>query len=299
MAVTGAVVVVGSITVAEVATAVAVVGMVTSVVGMVTHNKTLTQVGAVMSLAGGIASAGFSGAFAGADAVATADATSASTASDMAGMNTPNPNIQWNADFNPAPVNPSEGLINGATAQLNPNVVAPYSGSGINPSDPSSIGLNANNPLPTGLNPQLYSPPNIPPTSEPSVFNPTPSGTQTATSATTVPTASTSTNPSASVLDQAVKTTGGNTNALLKWFSDLPATAKASVVQGIGGALGGLSGAYSENQKLSLAQLQNSQEWQKYQTSYTNLNSPSKITFNPAPKVANGGLINSATKPAV
>jgi hypothetical protein len=88
---------------------------------------------------------------------------------------------------------------------------------------------------------------------------------------------------------------------LTQWFSSLSPNAQAGVVQVVGAGLGGLSAAYTAQQKLALEQLQTSQAWQKY----TSAQAPStagttNITYPKAaaPQPPAAGLINTAAKGA-
>ncbi|APB99012.1 hypothetical protein [Polynucleobacter asymbioticus] len=303
---------ISTLTVAAVAEAVAVVGMAVSVAGMVTHDKTLTQVGAVMSLAGGltagVAEAGMFDAATGevgsalagppvsmanpvADAAVIPDATTSLSVSPSIDVNAaPGASSSGATNFDGSPVIQSSAsdtsVLPTSTTQsggLNPNA----GGTGINPSANSS-GINTNglasNTSTTGTNGL----------STPGIDN------------TTNLSGSLNANNVAANTLKDIPTTGSN--AISTWWNGLSGSSKSAVVQGIGGALGGLSNSYTAQQKLALEQLINSQAYQKYQTSYANINSPSTINYTPAAPAAPAnlltgqpsvGLINSAAKPAV
>ena len=289
--------------VADIAIAVAEVGVALSVAGAVTHDKTLTEVGGVMSLAGGLTSvAADAGMF---------DAATGEVGSQLAGPPSSLANIAPDT-----PVIPDASTSVSASPTTDVNV-------GPDTSSANTTFDNAANNASTATNGGL----STDTTNGPSSLTQAPAGSSPTTTTSTpgadgilnssanpnvgVPNATSTFGsiqaPGTQLLNQGLQQSGDNGNALASWWNSLSGSSKAAVVQGVGGALGGLSSAYTAQQKLALEQLINSQSYQKYQQAYANANSPSTITYTPAATPAgnlisgqqSGGLINSATKPAV
>ena len=229
-------------TVGTIATGVEAAGVTLSVVGVVTGDKTLSQVGAVMGIAGGLTDFG-AGMFA--DVGGTATQIGSATTD---GASTIDPATGAVASTPVTPVTP--------VTQATDAVAAPVTGS-------TSPLLNASTPS--------------------GVVNGTPAWGGGAAGGELSDTAMAPT-PAASTA------TGGN--SLLsntgKWIGNLPAPQQGMLVTGglqAGGmALGGLANAYSNSQKMALAQQAQNLAQQQYNTSVASANSPVAIGAPPVPQ---------------
>jgi hypothetical protein len=288
--------------VGTIALAVSEVGVGLSVVGAVTHNQTLSQIGGVMGIAGAVTTLGASAAASG-----MFDAATDEVGSGLAG-NTENIAADQNTSLTPdASTSPNNNVTASPTSSTNdPMSGSNTFGSGGNAAISSDNGLinNGAQANPAQVNSASASatqatssnlPDSLATTSGSSTFGNAGSATVNADGA------------GNQLLKMGLEQSENNGSSLINWFDDLNSGTKAALVQGVGGALGGLSNAYTAQQKLALEQLINSQSFQKYQTAYSNVNAPSTISFTPA--TANpsnlvtgqqsSGLINSASKPAV
>lgn len=276
----------GAVTAAGVATvagAVAEAGAVMAVAGAVTGNKNLSQIGGDLAIAGGVTGLGAS-AFDALSASTVAD----TTANTVAGSTAPAATTATATD--------ASGIANGlampaggaAADSAIPGTVDPSIASMTNaataPSSGSLADLTAN-PASTLATPPtgVSLTPGVSPAGIPTTGTPYDPNSPLASYPTTyTPSAADSSSQVNQLLDQ-----GSKQADTASWFSSLDAPTKAMVVTGLtqagGAALGGLSNAYTTQQKMALAQLQNSQEYQKYLTAMGNLNSAPQSQFTGMP----------------
>ncbi len=292
--------------VGTIALAVSEVGVGLSVVGAVTHNQTLSQIGGVMGIAGAVTTLGASAAASG-----MFDAATDEVGSGLAG-NTENIAANQNTALTPdASTSPNANVTASPTSSANDPMSGTNTfGSGGNATISSDNGLINNE---AQANPAQVNSSSTSATQATSSNLPD-SSAATSGSSTFGNAGSATVNADGTgnqLLKMGLEQSQNNGSSLINWFDDLnsgtKAALKAALVQGVGGALGGLSNAYTAQQKLALEQLINSQSFQKYQTAYSNVNAPSTISFTPA--TANpsnlvtgqqsSGLINTAAKPAV
>lgn len=252
--------------VASVAGAVAEAGAALAVTGVVTGSKTLQNIGGTMAVAGGVTDLGAMAvnAFDAAPAVADATQGTAATTTDTAASS--GSAMPVNDSFTGA-APASQGIIGqtvvdptaltadpASTLSTMPTTQVP----GVTPAVPGA------GPVTTGGipfdNPAL----------------PTGSG--------TLPASMSSTDVANynNALQEGLKS-----GDITTWFKSLDPATKAIVTSGLvqtgGAALGGLSSAFTAQEQLQLAQLKNSQDFQKYATAMGNLNSAPTQSFTGTP----------------
>ena len=271
-------------------------GLATSVVGALTHNQTLTAAGGGLSLGAGVAGLADIGAAgittqAPAPIEDLANGPSAINNSVSLGAGAAMPgdnasiianNLTNSADVGQAGITPAGGsslnvpgsdalnstmgpvsTSTGNTGLLSTATPAPTTGAGaaIPGDNASTIANNLTNSAASAPLPAQYAA---------SAVNPT-------------------TGAQLTAQDIAAATPPPNVDAG-SWFSQLDPSSKLLVGQVAAGSLTALSSMYTEQQKLALQQLQNSQQWQQYQTSMSNANAPVAIHYA---NQQGHGLLNS------
>lgn len=255
--------------VASVAGAVAEAGAALAVTGAVTGSKTLQNIGGTMAVAGGVTDLGAMAVNAFDAAPAVADATqgaagTATTTTDTAASS--GGAMPVNDSFTGA-APASQGII--GQTMVDPTALT---------ADPASTLSTMPTAQVPGVTPAV---PGAPPVATGGVpFDnpalPTGSG--------TLPASMSSTDVANynNALQEGLKS-----GDMTTWFKSLDPSTKAIVTAGLvqtgGAALGGLSSAFTAQEQLQLAQLKNSQDFQKYATAMGNLNSAPTQSFTGTP----------------
>ena len=251
-------------------------GLAVSVIGALTHNQTLTEAGAGFSLGAGVAGLADT-------AIATqAPAPIEDLANGPSAIDNSVSAIDNSVSVGQAGITPAGGsslnvpgsdALNsttvpvstptGNTGLLSTATPAPTTGAGaaIPGDNASTIANNLTNPAASAPLPSPYAASAVSPT----------------------------TGAQLTAQDIAAGTPPPNVDAG-SWFSQLDPSSKLLVGQVAAGSLTALSSMYTEQQKLALQQLQNSQQWQQYQTSMSNANAPVAIHYA---NQQGQGLLNS------
>lgn len=279
-----AIVVADVITVSMVAAAVTEVGIITSVIGMITKNKTLTEIGGVMALAGGIG-----GLAAGAaEGIATADVVEGM---DQAGLASSDIGGSVAGGDVALPTNTNMVTGNMGGSMSGGDVLLPGTDQSLVPGANSNVNLDGT----TGT-PGTPGTPGTSPTG--TSVNPTTAAQVANTATTSAPktpsaTSATSAPPPTDTKDQGWFT---------KYFgslSDGQGKALAAAMQVGGSALAGLTTGWTEEQKLAIAQQAQDLASTKYNTQVANAAGQPKITYAPVNQPAANGLVNSTPKVGV
>ena len=266
-----AIVVADVVTVSMVAAAVTEVGVITSLVGMVTKNKTLTEIGGVMALAGGIGGLAAGAATGVADAAIDTGAAATTQAGEDAA---------YGAAMN-TPTDLSSQVGSGAS-NLDGSPVIPNNPSPLDGTPAPTTTTTANAPASTPTAPTSN-------TATPSIPNPS-------TASTTAPNANTSATTLTPPSD--TKDPGWFT----KYFGSLTdgqGRALSGAMQLGGSALNGLMSGWTEEQKQALLQQQQNLSQSKYDTQVANASGQPKIAYAPVNTPVANGLVNSTPIPKV